>query len=366
MPAPVLSPFVLDVAATTDTLLTAWSAHINPTTHQWNTLDASFLPDYWFAEAHPAGVGALYDRVIAGNKWRDRAIATIEGALTLYTQSNGSFGPLAPPGDNSIDTWEFGTVMAVVYLTYKDSMSLATRARWEAVMLASVEYLHAHGNVNYYTNGNIELGEYVFENLVYLITGDYNVGQVKERTWWAAHDPVAANADAGWAGYGFVLPSGATADTYPYDGHATTGYFTESGAGGTGLDYSYTQWQSSLLCLGYLFDPEPRVARLINLCLNTIWPRVNTSTWAIDMSGGTRVGFGQTGVLRNFDTPALAVADLRLGRTGLADYQSQYLDGASGLKSTYTGVDELAGVNALYNRSALRALGVFLNFAAGL
>lgn len=364
---PVLTPFVLDVAAYLDDLLTAWEPSIDPTTQQWNQVAP--LPDYWFLAAAPAAAGALYDRVISGWKWRTQAIATIEGAITARLQANGSLGQTAL-GDNTIDTMEFCKILATCLYTYGATLPVVTRTSWEDVLLGAAQYMRTSGAMLYYTNGNIEIGEHAFQRMAYKLTGDYTVGQYAEKAWRVAHNP-EVEIHPSWAGWGYVYTGTPDPDVAPWDASAlaATGYFTEQGGGGNGLDWDYTQYNASECALLYLFDREPRLVRLINLQLNTIWPRLNTTTWELNTMGGTRQGFAAPTTPRpiTFDTPALIVANELFGRTGLADHEDQFYSSGNGSISTLYGpaVGHISTAPGVF-RGSYHQLGVFLNYAAGL
>jgi hypothetical protein len=346
-----------DAAVTLDGLLTAWSGLIGAD-GLWDGVAP--LPDYWAAAAAPAAACALYDKATAASKWQARAVTTIEGALARYAQPNGSFGPTST-GDNSIDTMEFGKVLAVCILVYGDKVPTAQKANWVAAMLGGCEYLNTRGNLRWYTNGNINAGNFVFLRLAYKISGSFKVGQYAEKAWWTLHEPAESIAPD-WAGWGFFLSS-ASPDPYPFDGSAATGYFTEQGAGGNGLDWNYTQYTLDELCLSYVLAPEPRVARLINLLLNTIWPRVDQATQILNATGGTRQGVNGVAAPRSFTTPALAVATRLLARSDLPDVGPQFYTG-QGFKETYGHVAPTNDSPGLY-RGAYGQLGVFLAVLSG-
>lgn len=354
-PPPVLSPLATDVAGTLDGLLTTWSSDIG-SNGLWGA-SKGLLPDNWAFAAGPAGACALLDQVTGGSKWQARAAATVEGVLAGFRQPDGSFGPPSP--DNSIDTMEFGKALAVCLLVYGDRIDKLSRSRWVAAMLGGAEYLHARGNLAYYTNGNINAGNFVFLRLAFKATGDAKVGYYAEKAWFTLHDP-AASVGAEWAGYGYVSTS---TDQAPYDGAAATSYFTEEGAGGSGFDWNYTAYAATELSLLQVLAPEPRVARLINMTLNSIWPRVDQVNWRLETAGGTRMGVGAQSRLIGFTTPGMAVAAMLLGRANLGSVSSQFYDG-DGFKHFY-GVEAPTNGAPGYYRGAFGELGVFLKAVAG-
>ncbi len=363
--SPVLTPFVLTVADCLDDLLTAWSASIDGTTQQWNQVAP--LPDYWFLAAAPAAAGALYDRVISGDKWRSQAIATMNSAITIRLQPNGSLGQTSG-GDNTIDTMEFCKALAVCLYVYGDTLPAATKARWQNTLINAGTYLRTSGGLTYYTNGNVNLGYYAHLKMAYDLTGDYTTGQLSGKAWWTLNHP-DESIDVSWAGWGYIFTSSPDPDTAaPYDGAGSDAYFTEEGPGGNGLDWDYTQYQLSELALIYLWDRDPRLARLTNLLLNTIYPRLNTTTWELNTMGGTRQGYAAPTTPRpiSFDTPGLIVANTLLGRTGLGDHEDQFTSVGNGSISTLYGAVGQASTAPGIFRGSYHELGVFLNYAAGL
>jgi hypothetical protein len=263
---------------------------------------------------------------------------------------------------------EFGKVLATCLLVYGPQMDATQRTSWETALLAACEYLRAHGNLAYYTNGNINAGNFITARLAHLITDDYTAGHLAEKAWWTLHDP-AESIDISWAGYGYVFTSSPDPDTAaPYDGAGSTAYFTEEGGGGNGLDWDYTHLNVSELAFLYLWDRDPRIARLINLQLNTLWPRVDEATWLLNTMGGTRLGYAAPTTPRNigFEGASMIVANLLLDRNGdFGDHESQFYDGTGGLENFYGAVGQASSSPGVF-RGSFQSLGTFLNVAASL
>lgn len=329
-----------DVIAMMDGLLTSWDYAIVGGAYT----NVSPLPDYWSGEAAPAAAGAALDNVRGTTSYLARAIAATEWALTNYaTRVDGSFGPAAST-DNTIDTMEFGKSFCATMLLYGDAIPAEARLRWANKIRGGCDYLRSRGAIAYYTNGNIEIGEFVFLRLAYLVCGDEWIAEYAERVWWVLHHPEEALAPD-WAGWGVVYDN----TTIPYVAATAatteTGYFTEEGGGGVGLDWDYSQYQLDELAFYYVLSKDPRIPRLINMIMNKIWPRVTTTgVWNLNTMGGSRQGFAAPTTPRPiaFITPALAVATLVMGRTDLIDITGQVYDTGAGVGS-YAGVYGVGG-----------------------
>src|SRR5205085_5024222 len=72
------------------------------------------------------------------------------------------------------------------------------------------------------------------------------------------------------------------------DGSDGAAYLTESGASGPGYDPEYTMLQADVATRLFWANGDPRALRLMNLFMNQIRPRIDTTAWTIDTSGGSR------------------------------------------------------------------------------
>ena len=104
------------------------------------------------------------------------------------------------------------------------------------------------------------------------------------------------------------------------DGLDGKGYFTEGAADAIpGFDAEYTMLQIDFLARLYVINREPVVLRMLNMVTNELMPRVNTTTWRLNTSGGSR--HPQLNREFPFDTAALAV----LANLGNRPYMQRFV-----------------------------------------
>jgi hypothetical protein len=167
-----------------------------------------------------------------------------------------------------------------------------------------------NGNLSFYTNGNIAIGNALVMALAYWATGDPEYETYYNSALAFAIEPPQSE----WPGFGLVYTKMPTRS----DGSDGAGYFAESGGSTRGFDADYTQLQLDQLVRLYLVTSSPAILRLVNLELNQEWPRVDIRNWTLDTSGGSR--HPQPGRFVPFTTPALAMLALDGGRQDLAGY----------------------------------------------
>lgn len=145
----------------------------------------------------------------------------------------------------------------------------------------------------YYINGNYELAELYFYWQLYRLTGHEKWNTQYETQYEWCIDPTPNTDSAGLPGYGLTY---VTTPTLP-DGRDGKGYLGESqnnglagpnGVAGPGYDGDYTQFQLSIVTRLWMLNGDPRILRLANLFHNQLMDDVNTSTWVLDATGGSR------------------------------------------------------------------------------
>jgi hypothetical protein len=241
---------------------------------------------------------------------------TINTAISTRQQPSGQFTP--PAGDtqpSGIATIFFGLEFGTVYHQLAAVLDQATRARWQSSLAAAADYLARTGNLTWYSNGNINLSEITFFWLVWQATGNTKYERDYNSLWkFTLHPPQNE-----FPGSGLVVVKAPT----KADGSDGMGYLTETGAGGTGFDASYTSTQLDNLCRLYLLSRDPRVLYLANLEINMLLPRINSS-FVLNISSGTRhtEANAQAGIM----TSSFAVLGLVGGRTDLASKILPYLN----------------------------------------
>lgn len=265
------------------------------------TLTGVDLPGYWFRCACPAAASAIVAAKGGGSSqhvaW---ARDTINANRARYQQPDGSFGT-GYPQDNSIETMEFMRTIGVAYLLVGGALGASDQAAWKDGLARASDYLVANGNLSWYTNGNVCIGNAAAMWFAYAVTGDSKHLQRYQQALTFAKTPGSR-----WPGCGLVFSKKPKKSDWS-DG---AGYLTESGSGappaGEGLDWDYLQVQVDYCAQLYAFNRDPKILQLLNVFLNQMWSRVNTTTWMYDATGGTRHSQVQ---------PLLTAAPARIART---------------------------------------------------
>src|SRR6266550_875637 len=186
---------------------------------------------------------------------------------------------------------------------------------WTSALTGAADFLIRNGNLAWYTNGNIVLGNALTMALAYRVTAN--------ATYRAAYEQALAFAltpdQVRWPAYGLVY---SVTPTFS-DGSDGAGYLTESGGSGPGYDAELTSAQADVATQLFLVNGDPRALRLMNLFMNQIRPRIDTTAWTLDTSGGTR--HPQPGRSVGFNSPVLALLAWQGGRGDLAPLASSQI-----------------------------------------
>jgi hypothetical protein len=246
---------------------------------------------------------------------RDEALQTIDRAIADHQGPDGSFVP--PPGDPQspeVATMFFGVELGATDLALNASLDPDRRARWSSALARAADYLIAHGNLRFYTNGNVCLGNAALLYLAWRVTRAPRFSAAYETALGFALAPPQSR----WPGFGLrVIRAGSSAD-----GRDGAGYLAESGGGPPGFDPDYSALQLDVASRLYLYSGDRRVLRVANLLANALLPRIDRS-WMLDTGGGTR--HPQAGRRVPFLSPGLAVLAWQGGRTDLtARVSSQF------------------------------------------
>jgi hypothetical protein len=161
---------------------------------------------------------------------------TIDIAIGRRQHANGSFS--APAGDTQspeIATMFFGVEMGNTYLQLQSVLGPARRARWQKSLARAASYLIHNGNVSWYTNGNINLGNIELLYLAWRATGDRTFQKAYESAWSFVLSPPRDK----WPGDGLIIRRRPTRA----DGSDGKGYLAENGAAGIGFDAEYAELQ---------------------------------------------------------------------------------------------------------------------------
>ncbi|MEV4636416.1 hypothetical protein AB0J80_03595 [Actinoplanes sp. NPDC049548] len=250
---------------------------------------------------------------VTGDASRQAAAEKIfDYEINAHQQANGAFGtnPVGP----DLDTMFFANELGIATVLLKPTMDPARYGRWSTAVAKAADFLIKNGNLAWYTNGNIVVGNTLTMALAARLTGNAKYLTAYETALTFAVSPPQSR----WPGYGFVYTSKGTQE----DGRDSKGYFTEA-VSEPGFDAEYTMLQLDLLSPLYLINKDHRVLRYLNAITNQLWDRVNTATWRMDTSGGTR--HPQIGREFPYDTASVSVLANVGGRTDLEPYISSQI-----------------------------------------
>ncbi len=286
--------------------LTELSAKRGPTDPQyfsggvWRSGD----PGCWSCQVGPATAAAALWRENRSDFHRWLAVTTFDTAIRRFRMRNGSFGRADDSPD--IATMFFGLELGHSYLLLEPSLERGRARRWRAALAGGADFLIANGNVHWYTNGNINLGNTTLFYLAWRATGHKRFIDAYEESWRFLLNPPQAR----WPGFGLQYMKRPTAA----DGRDGAGYLAESGGEAPGFDPEYTHLQADIASRLFLLSGDPRARRIANLTVNAVLTRT-AADWTVNTSGGSR--HGTPGRRVPFNTPALHVMVAQGGRTDL-------------------------------------------------
>jgi hypothetical protein len=266
----------------------------------WRNTDNSC----WRCDLGPAVAGAIQQRDAGFNdlKLRGYVRESIDTAISTYQKADGSMPD--PTGSSSTSVM---TMFALSEIgTVRDEMLPAlrrtTRQRWDTAIRAAADYLITKGELTWYSNGNLNLLLAEDLYLTWKATGDARYLEA-----YSDEIDFVQRPGAQFPGAGLVI----TRQPTRADGSDGAGYLTENG----GLDWDYAQVQQDVLARLFTLTGDPRVKYLLNLITNKVMERVETRTWMLTTTGGSR--HPQVRVV-SYTTPALSILAGSAGRTDLA------------------------------------------------
>ena len=276
-------------------------------------------PVYWRSSSGPGLAAAAVAALTGNTTMQYDAVQTFNTLIEEHQQSNGSFTAVAgtaDPQSPAIDTMFFVTNLGMALWALRSQLSAEEVTYWSDAITGGANYLIANGNLTWYTNGNIVIGNAVAMELAYCASGQSQYQADYE----AALSFAIAPPQSRWPGFGLIYT------TVPTQANGSDGaaYFAESGGGTPGFDANYTMVQLDQLCRLYLVTDSPDILRLIQLLFNQEWPLVNPSNWTLDTSGGTR--HPQSDFYVGFTTPALELLAVFGGRTDLNGYVASQVE----------------------------------------
>jgi hypothetical protein len=263
------------------------------------------------------GVAAAALAARAGDKTAlDLAIQTFDHAIAAHRQPDGSFGPpWQMETGPDIQTMMFANELGTALIVLTPQLDPGRIRTWTSALTGAADFLVRNNNLSWYTNGNIVLGNALTMALAYRVTGDatYQADYEKALAFAISPDQVR------WAGFGLAYSVTPTLS----DGSDGAGYLTESGGSGPGYDAEYTSLQADVATRLFWVNGDPRALRLMNLFMNQLLPRINTTTWTLDTSGGTR--HPDINRVVGFNSPVLAALAWQGGRADLAPLVSSQI-----------------------------------------
>jgi hypothetical protein len=255
----------------------------------------------WFCQTAPGTAAAILwrDGGRRDPRLRALAMATFDTAIRENRNRDGSFGDRTKP-----DTVMFAVELGAAYLELNKDLGPAREARWRRALVGAAEYLIRRGNLEWYTNGNINLHMTMLLQIVWQATGEPRFAAAYDQSWAFM---VAPPQDR-WRGFGLRI-SRVAANRTGSDG---AGFLAESGGGRPGFDGDYAQLQLTLAARLWLISGDPRALRLTNLLANYLLDRVD-DRGLLNVRGGTRTRWQKIPFL----SPGIAVLALRGGRRDL-------------------------------------------------
>jgi hypothetical protein len=271
-------------------------------------------PDCWACDDGGPATAAATAYVLGQDsdpQLLSEAEQTIDTAISTRQSANGGFsGPPADAEPEDISTMFFGVEFGTVYYLLGADLPNAMRQRWQKSLASAADYLINSGSTTWYSNGNINLGFTEFLWMVWHATGETRFLNAYNASWQFTMDPPKAK----FPGDGWVTVK-SPSDPSGSDGR---GYFAEAGSGGTGYDAEYSMLQLDVASRLYLLSGDNRALKAANMLMNMEMPRVNTHSWMLQTSDGSR--HTETDRYVGFQTSAFAVLGLHAGRTDLLQY----------------------------------------------
>lgn len=239
------------------------------------------------------------------------AIDTLDKAIADHQHVTGAFIPAATgEGSPGIQTVMFANELAWTYLILGRRLDSAHKQSWAASLTKAADWLIADGDTTYYINGNINLAVAMNMDLTARITGERRFTTAAQ----TALDFAIAPPQDKFPGFGLQYMKTPELG----DGSDGAAYFAESGGATPGFDPAYTMLQTDMASMWYLLTRKASVLRLVNLLYNQLSPRIRTTDWTIDVSGGTRRAAPNTRY--GFHGSSVAVLALKGGRSDLQPF----------------------------------------------
>jgi hypothetical protein len=244
------------------------------------------------------------------------ATQTFDHAIATHRRPDGSFGPPAPgEGGPSIQTMMFANELGTALIVLRSQLDTARIRTWTMALTGAADYLIHNKDLSFYANGNIALGNAVVMAFAYRVSGQAAYRAAYEQALSFALEPDQKR----WAGYGLTYSKAPKRA----DGADGAAYLGESAGGTPGFDPEYTVLQADVATRLFWLTQDPRALRLMNLFMNELLPRIDTTHWTLDASRGSRHPQASRSV--GFNSPVLAVLAWKGGRSDLAPLVSSQI-----------------------------------------
>ncbi len=269
----------------------------------------------WDYQVGPGAAAAVLWRSTGETNGRLLRIAesTFDQAIAQHRLHDGSFGPGPDAGPASqspdIATIWFGSELGTTYLELAPRLGPARLKRWRSALSGAADFLIPR-DLDWYINGNDNLGEAEVYYLAWRITGQARYQRAYNADWSFTLSPPQDR----WAGFGLRSVPGARRDVLGHQVEGPAAYLAESNPGAPGFDPYYTVTQLDALARLYVLSGDPRALTIADELVNNELSRVNAS-WYLNTSRGSRHQQANTYV--PFLTPALVVLSGIGGRSDL-------------------------------------------------
>lgn len=231
--------------------------------------------------AAPGLAAVAYIRGYGVGHWTvDTAVKVLDYAVSVQLPS-GDFINDGTPNSGFV-VGDFGEAIPLL----RGKVAQAKIDAWTASMVAGAQWLWDHEQA-WYANGNLELCDLLAFELTYRVTRDATWATRREAQyeWTVSPDPAVSSSATGHSLVYVQRPRRA-------DGRDGKAFLTEDNGGNPdppGYDPAYTQLQLGNAVRWWQYSRDPRALRIVNLLHNQLMDRVNTTTWLLDATGGTRL-----------------------------------------------------------------------------
>jgi hypothetical protein len=290
----------------------------------WHSGDG---PACWYCYDAAAVGAATLSQTQQDAGLRQIAIDTFNTAIAQHQLASGAFANDGGDADG-IATGFFTVDLGVAYLELRSTRDAPTRARWANAIEAAADYLINSGDETWYINGNVNLRQTEVMWLAWAVTGQQRYLTQYDAEWSFTVSPPQGR----WPGYGLQVTQQPTRS----DGSDGSGYLAESSGLAPGYDTAYTDAQLDTATDLYVLTHDPKYLRLMNLELNQLRPRID-STLTLDATGGSRSNYKMP-----FGNPAPSVLLASGDRPDLASLPSAQL---ARIASEYSGSMAYTNVN---------------------